>query len=34
MVISPDGSIKHEQYWEFDYPDKVSLTQSQPVSIG
>ncbi|KAK8101406.1 amidase chyE [Apiospora kogelbergensis] len=25
MVISPDGSIKHEQYWEFDYPDKKQV---------
>ncbi|KAK6833326.1 asparagine synthase [Apiospora arundinis] len=22
MTVSADGSIKHEQYWEFEYPDK------------
>ncbi|KAK7954665.1 hypothetical protein PG988_015359 [Apiospora saccharicola] len=22
MTVSPDGTIKHEQYWEFEYPDK------------
>lgn len=24
MAVSSDGTIKHEQYWEFEYPDKVS----------
>ncbi|KAK8001588.1 amidase chyE [Apiospora marii] len=25
MTVSPDGTIKHEQYWEFDYPDKKQV---------
>ncbi|KAK8017321.1 hypothetical protein PG993_013647 [Apiospora rasikravindrae] len=25
MMVSPDGRIKHEQYWEFDYPDKKQV---------
>ncbi|KAK8040940.1 hypothetical protein PG994_013947 [Apiospora phragmitis] len=25
MTVSPDGTIKHEQYWELEYPDKKQV---------